>query len=147
MKSDDNSHSWAGELAAISEFLARWQLEVSFSGFLRVQPTGPTLEPAELAEFIGRMRVAYEDHYPAVVVFDFSAVAMSDPDLSEMRRLLQGFATDISGRIVVTSPPNRRLSAVIIRRHERGVAGIVSSESETAESTADRGEYRRVMGE
>ena len=137
MKSDDNPHSWPSELVAIRDFLARWQLEVSFSGFLRVQPTGPTLEPADLAEFIRRMRTAYADHYPAVIVFDFSAVAISDPDLSEMRRSLQVFATDISARMVVTSPPNRRLTVVIIRRRERCVPEIVSSESETAESTAD----------
>lgn len=136
-KSDDHRHLWPIELAAIREFLARWQLDVSASGFLRVQPSGPRLEPAELVELIRRMRAAYTDDYPAVIVFDFSAVAMCNSDASEIRRLLQAFATDIPGRMVVTSPAGGRLTVAVVRRPEGCVPETVSSEAGTAASTAD----------
>lgn len=140
MRSDDYLNSGPGKVTTIRAFLTRWQFEVSVSGFLRVQPSGPSLRPEELLDLLHRMRAAYAGEYPAVLTFDFCAVAMSESDRMEIRRLLQELATDIPARMVVTSARFRRLAVAMIRRRGRDTCRIRSTAAETPRKPLRTGE-------
>lgn len=129
MTQEENANSCPAEFAAIRDFLNRWQIEVSVSGYLRVQPMNAPLHPAELADLIRRIQTAYIDDPPVLIVFDFSAVEISQSDINDIRRLLERFANKIPARLVVTSLPGRRLTFAVVRRPNVAVSGRVSTES------------------
>ncbi len=98
-----------------SHFLARWRLEASIDGYLRIQPAGPTLECAELSDMVGRLTHVYRKNPPAVMAFDFCDVDLPIWKWRSMHTMLHEFARSIGGCVRVVSAGSRSAAIVLIR--------------------------------
>ncbi len=103
----------------IFQFLAKWRLEASVSGFLRIQPAGPNLECSELADMVGRLERVYRRNPPAVMAFDFCDVVLPIWKWRPMHTMLHEFARSIGGYLRVVSAGSRGAAIAVINASGR----------------------------
>lgn len=97
-----------------SRFLERWRLEASVNGFLRVQPTGPNLDCAELSDLVGRLAHVYHEKPPSLLAFDFCDVALPIRKWRRIHTMLHEFAGTLGGCARVISAGSRSAAIVVI---------------------------------